>query len=268
MPIIGIDIEKCTNCLLCIKECPVSNLIMNEEEGRVSFSSSRPCITCGHCISVCPQNAIIYKGLKDEILSFEGIQDPNISISYETMYQFMRAKRSIRQYKKDKIPKEVLEKILDSMRYAPTGSNIRQMKCFIISDTEKIKTLSESIINAWETTMPGEYSEVLKNKRKMGIDPIFYKAPHVIILYSNRSSPSHYMNSAIAMTYGMLCAQTLGLGTCWIGLAFIIFTSNQDIRKEIARIPGEVLGVMTIGYPSAKYYRAPPRPPLRTKGLS
>ncbi len=267
MPIIGIDIEKCNNCKLCIKECPVSNLIVSKGEGRVSFSSSRPCITCGHCISICPQNAIIYKELKDDVLSFEGIQDPNKLISYETMYKFMRAKRSIRQYKKDKIPKEVLEKIIDSMRYAPTGSNVRQMKCIVISDTEKIEMLSESIVNAWQNTMSGEYSELLENKRKKGIDPVFYKAPHVIILYSNRSSPSNYMNSAIAMTYGMFGALTLGLGTCWIGLAFIILSSNKDIRKKIARIPGEVLGVMTVGYPSTKYYRAPPRPPLRTKGL-
>lgn len=265
MPIKGIDIEKCTNCKLCLKECPASNLSMDEGEGRVIFNPSKPCIACGHCIAICPQNAIIYKGLKDEALSFEGIQDPNKSISYETMYNLIRAKRSIRQYKENKVPIETLEKVINSMRYAPTGGNFRQMKCLVISDTEKIKTLSESIINALQPTMPVEYNEVLKNKRELGIEPIFYKAPHIIILYSNNTMD--YVNAAIAITYGMFCAETLGLGTCWIGFAFEVFTSNKEIRQEIAGIPGKVLGVMTIGYPSVKYYRAPPRPPLRTKGL-
>ena len=138
MPIKGIDIEKCTNCKLCLKECPASNLSMDEGEGRVIFNPSKPCIACGHCIAICPQNAIIYKGLKDEALSFEGIQDPNKLISYETMYHLIRATRSIRQYKENKVPIETLEKVINSMRYAPTGGNFRQMKCLVISDTEKI----------------------------------------------------------------------------------------------------------------------------------
>ena len=100
------------------------------------------------------------------------------------------------------------------------------------------------------------------------MDPVFYKAPHVIIFYANTHSPSDYMNAAIAITYGMLCAETLGLGTCWIGLAFIVISANEDLRKKIAKIPGKILGVMTVGYPSVKYYRAPPRPPLRVKGLN
>ena len=53
-----------------------------------------------------------------------------------------------------------------------------------------------------------------------------------------------------------------------IGLAFGVFASNKEIRQKIANIPGKVLGVMTIGYPSVKYYRAPPRPPFRIKGVS
>lgn len=266
MPIMGIDIEKCTNCLLCIKECPASNLTMNEEK-QVIFNPYRPCIACGHCIAICPENAIIYEGLKDVALSFEGIQDPDKSVSYETMYNLIRAKRSIRQYKENKVLKETLEKIINCMRYAPTGSNIRKMKCLIISDTEKIKTLSELIENAWHIKMPGDFSELLKNRRKMGIDPIFHKAPHIIILYANSHSSADYINAATAFTYGMLIAHTLGLGTCWIGLAFEMLTLNQYIRKEIAKIPGYVLGIITIGYPSTKYYRAPPRLPLRTRGL-
>ena len=265
MPIMGINVEICTNCKQCIRECPATNFELDEAEGLVIFNPSKPCISCGHCISICPENAIIYKKMKDEALSFDGVQDPSTLISYEKMYHLIRAKRSIRQYKKKKIPKEIMAKVINSMRYAPTGANIRQMKCLIISDEEKIKTLSESVQKELESTLPAVYTERFKEKRALGIDPIFYKAPHVIILYSG--STMDYANALIAMTYGMFCAETLGLGTCWIGLAFGVLSTNKEIRKNIAGIPRKVLGVMTIGYPSVKYFRTPPRPPLKTKGI-
>ncbi|TFG02416.1 MAG: 4Fe-4S dicluster domain-containing protein [Promethearchaeota archaeon] len=266
MPIVGIDKDKCTKCGLCVNECPASNITMEGEDGVAMFDPLKPCINCGHCIAICPTNAVMYKRMKDDALSFEGVQDPSKLIPHETMYQFIRAKRSIRQYKEDKVPPDMLKKVIDSMRYAPTGTNLRNMKCLVISDAEKIKTLSEEIVNAWSMTMPGEYSKMLQQKREG--DPIFYNAPHVIILHSKSSSPMDYINAAIAMTYGMFCAQSLGLGTCWIGLAYIILSQNKELQKKTTGIRGKILGIMSIGYPAVKYHRAPPRPPLRTKGLN
>lgn len=264
MPVKGIDEERCSGCGQCINECPALNFNMNEEQKKAVFVPFG-CLSCGHCIAICPENAIIYKNMKDEALTFEGVQDLSTLISHETMYRFMRAKRSVRQYKKKKIPKEDLEKIIDSMRYAPTGSNIRQMRCIVISDDEKIKILGEAVSNALKSSMPAAYKGIFERKKEVGIEPIFFSAPHVLILHS--SNTMDYMNAAIAVTYGMFCAETLGIGTCWNGLSFAVLASNHGIRKDIAGIPGKVLAVMTMGYPTVKYSRAPPRPPLRTKGL-
>ena len=265
MPIIGIDTAKCTNCQLCLRDCVASNFRL-DENNQVKYIQSG-CIGCGHCISVCPENAIIYKGMRDEPITFDGIQDPSSLISYETFHKFIRAKRSIRQYKKDKIPNEILEKVLNSMRYAPTGSNIRGLKCLIISDEEQKKALSDAILDALisGSMMPEEYGERLNNKRKRGLDPIFYNAPHIVIIHSN--SAMDLVNSTIAITYGMLSAQTLGLGTCWIGFAYGVLIANEEIRKKIAKIPGRLHGVFIIGYPAVKYTHAAPRPKIRTKGL-
>ena len=266
MPVKGIDTEKCTNCQLCISDCVASNFRLDENE-HVQFNQSG-CIGCGHCISICPEDAIIYRGMRDEPITFDGIQDPSSLISYETMYQFMRAKRSIRQYKKDKVPNDILEKVLDSMRYAPTGSNIRGLKCLIISDDEQKKVLSDAILNHLinGSMMPESYGERLNNKKEKGLDPIFYGAPHIIIMHS--SSAADLVNSTIAITYAQLSAQTLGLGTCWIGFAYGVLIANKEIRKNLAKIPGRVHGVMVIGYPAVKYTRAAPRPRIRTKGLN
>jgi len=87
-----------------------------------------------------------------------------------------------------------------------------------------------------------------------------------MIMHSN--NPGDAMNATIALTYGMLSAQTLGLGTCWIGLAHGVLTSNKEVREKIAGIHGNVWGVIIIGYPSQIYYRVPPRPDIKTMGLN
>ena len=260
MPILGINLDICTNCGQCINECPMRNFRMDETQKQTIFDKSKVCILCGHCIAVCRDNAIQFEDMRDDVLNFEANQDPSELISYEAMQQFLRAKRSVRQYQSKKVPTEIIEKVIDSMRYAPTGANMRMLKCLILSDEEEIKLLSDSIIDAIET---GGVDNRLSKIRDVGIDPIFYRAPHVLILYSK--NPWDSINTSIAMTYGMLSAQTMGLGSCWIGFAQGVLLENSRIREKFTGIQTYVLGVMTLGYPSVKYYRAPPRPPLEIR---
>lgn len=260
MPIMGINLDKCTNCRLCINECPMRIFSMDETQKQTIFDDSKECILCGHCIAVCPENAINFKDMGDVALNFEANQDPGELISYSAMHQFLRAKRSVRQYQSKKVPTEIIEKVINSMRYAPTGANMRMLKCLILSDEEKIKLLSDSIIDEIEK---GGVDNKLSKIRDGGIDPIFYRAPHVLILYSK--NPWDSINTSIAMTYGMLSAQTMGMGTCWIGFAQGVLLENSRIREKFTGIQTYVLGVFTLGYPSVKYYRAPPRPSLEIK---
>ena len=260
MPIIGIDIEKCNNCKDCINICVRRNY--SEEQNQVIFDNSRDCILCGHCISICPNNAILYEDMGDEAKEYQEIKNPSELIPYNTLHQFLRAKRSVRKYKPDKIPKELIEKVLNSMRYAPTGTNSRNLNCHIISNEETIKTLLDSIVEHRDSV---EDIKRLKRLREKGIDTIFYDAPHVLIIYSKY--PWDNRNAAIAITYGMLSAHSLGLGTCWIGMAHGTLSNNPNILREIAGIKDHILAVMTVGYPAVEYFRAPPRPPIETTGL-
>lgn len=259
MPIIGIDLEKCINCKECVNICVGRNYRIDEDQNHPIFDDSRDCILCGHCIAVCPENAILYRDMRDEALEYETGQNPAELISYNTLHQFLRVKRSVRKYKKKKISKDLIVKVIESMRYAPTGVNRRTMKCHVISNEHTIKLLVDSIVEHIES---GESNKKLRRLRDKGIDPIFYDAPHVLILYSK--NPWDSRNAAIAMTYGMLSAQSLGLGSCWIGMAHGTLNENPKIRTELAGIQDHVLGVMTIGYPTVKYLRAPPRPPIET----
>ncbi|MFX0100625.1 MAG: nitroreductase family protein [Candidatus Hodarchaeota archaeon] len=268
MPIIGIDEDKCTSCFECGRSCPA--LLFKKEGDTVSYQGKgRICILCGHCIAVCPEDAILYKNMKDEPASFDGVEDPKTIISYDDIYKFTRAKRSIRRFKSTPVPQELLEKVFEVIRYAPSGSNMRKCKFHLVSDQETLKTLSSSILEAFmaNPNVRMMYGNLLVSVNKKGLpDPIFRGAPHVIFASSILPGPTPLNNAGISLTYGMLAAQSLGLATCWIGFAQAGFFMNTDLLKLVG-IKGKCTGAMAIGYPAVKYHRCPPRAPLKVKGL-
>ena len=264
MPILGIDYEKCDNCQICYNAC-TRYFRRDKELNKMVFEDpNNLCDSCGRCIARCKSDAIMYENI-GELLTFEEVQDPSTLISYESMHKFMSAKRSIRGFKKKKVPKAILEKVLETMKYAPTGGNIRTLHCTIISDDDTIKKLSEAVMDGIIASNVPNYSENFIKAREQGIDTIFYNAPHVMIIHSR--NPGDTMNSTIALTYGMLCAQTLGLGSCWIGLAHGILSSSKELREKFVGKNWHVLGVVILGYPTQIYYQVPPRPNIKTQGL-
>ena len=104
-----------------------------------------------------------------------------------------------------------------------------------------------------------------EKKRENGIDPFFYNAPHILTFHSDNDWDSK--NATIVITYAMLCAETLGLGSCWIGGVERFLNENKDVQKKVFGIEDEIFGIMILGYPTVKYYRAPPRPPIETNFL-
>jgi nitroreductase/NAD-dependent dihydropyrimidine dehydrogenase PreA subunit len=272
MSIIGIDKERCSNCKQCIQECGRGYFSLNEE-GQVLFNdNSIGCKICGHCIAICPEEAIETENL-DDIETYSGVDTPENIVESEKLLKLIRAKRSIRRYKNKSVPKELIEKVFEAMRYAPSASNARAWRYVIISDPENIHKLNDEIVKvnyAYRGFESGE--QALKYFKSIG-RTLFYDAPHLIVLYYRIVEKSTVMvglranDAGIALTYGMLQAESLGLGTCWIGMVQGAVPMNKEILK-ILGIKGMVLGAFTLGYPAVKYRRSVPRPPLKIKGLN
>ena len=268
MSIIGIDYTKCTNCGLCVRECP-RRYFEDEEQDKITFQDpSGSCSLCGHCIAICPQEAVLYENLGDEPYVFDGIKNLSNYIPYEKMYNFLRSIRSIRYYKNKKVPDDILQKVCRAMECAPTAANLRAEKFAILSDREQLKSLSDAIMEELlkNPTTRSHFSESFKIKKKIYEYPMFHDAPHVIFVYSfGRTAFEHY-NIGNIITYGRLAAHSLGLGTCYNGWTQIAFELNHKLTK-LASIKGKSWGVITIGYPDINYLRCPPRSHKKVKGL-
>jgi nitroreductase len=150
-------------------------------------------------------------------------------------YKAVQTRRSVRSFKKDPIPDNVLNKILEATRIAPSGAN-RQPWHFIVVKDELIKQKTAQACN---------------NQKFM------VEAPVIIVACGKRLLPPSNMGGymgemgmlvdvAIAFTHLILAARVEGLGTCWIG-AF-----DNDALKKLLKVGDgyEVVAATPLGYPS------------------
>ncbi len=266
MSIKGINHEKCNNCNLCLITCILFR--RDQDQDKIVFNDPTDfCNLCGQCIARCPQDAILYEGM-GEAYSYEGVDKPENIASYDIIYKFLRANRSIRRFRTKKVPNDILQKVFDAMLYAPTAENARTENFTVLSDKEQIKQLNDAVIEELikEPKLKAKYGLLFKLLGKAFNSPVFFDAPHVIFVDSPLMFDSEFLNIGIIITYGRLAAQALGLGTCWNGWTQIAMMRNPEIKK-IANIKGNKVGVFILGYPAVKFYRSPPRAPKKIEGL-
>ena len=154
-------------------------------------------------------------------------------------------RRSIRKYKSDMLPREVIEKIIEAGTYAPTGKN--QQSPIIVAVTNKALRDRMSVLNA----------------AVLGIDSDpFYGAPVVLVVLAERSNPNHVYDGSLVMGNLMLAAHAMGVGSCWINRAREVFDSDEG--KAILRDLGiegdyEGIGNCMLGYVDGEVPPARPR---------
>lgn len=147
-------------------------------------------------------------------------------------YEVIRTRRSIRSYLQRPVPADVLNRVLEAARIAPSGSNLQPWRFIVVKDEDMKRRLA---------TACGDQSFIAE-------------APLVIVacgcnIHYNRG---HYMGDmsmlvdvSIAFTHLVLAARAEGLGTCWIGEF-----DNKEVKK-ILGVPRDVnvVAVTPLGYP-------------------
>lgn len=159
--------------------------------------------------------------------------------------QNMLTRRSIRKYKPDSVPKNVIEKIIEAGTYAATGMGKQSPIIIAVTNKELRDKLSKL------------------NAEIMGVttDP-FYGAPAVLIVLADKSRPTYVYDGSLVMGNLMLAAHDLGIGSCWIHRAKEEFERPEG--KEILKSLGiegdyEGIGHCILGYADCPEPAAAPR---------
>lgn len=152
--------------------------------------------------------------------------------------QNMITRRSIKKYKPDPVPREMLDQILKAGTYAACGMG--RQSPIIIAVTDKTVRDELSALNAKIMGASG--------------DP-FYGAPAVLIVLADKSVPTHVYDGSLVMGNLMNAAHALGLGSCWIHRAKETFElpEGKALLNKLG-ITGDYEGIgnCIVGYPAEK----------------
>lgn len=163
----------------------------------------------------------------------------------------MEERRSIRSFKPEMPPKEVLQQIVEVGLYAASGKG--QQAAIVVAVTNK--ALRDKLAE--------------ENRRIAGApegsDP-FYGAPAVLVVLGRKDWPTHVYDGSLVMGNLLLAAHALGLGSIWIHRAKEEFEEPEyrQLLKDLG-VEGEWEGIghCAVGYLNGEAPAPAPRKPGR-----
>ncbi len=284
---VTIDYDKCTSCGTCIEGC--GRCFSMEDDKVTVFADINCCSLCGRCISLCPTDAITHTEM--DMDNFHKIRKRDF-ITTDDFFEFLRQRRSHRAFIDKSIPEIDMDKLVDIVRYSPTGTNSQMVELMVIRDPDKIKKLSDLSVDfmiksgaeagkkAEELRAAGKagedeinqlemmafYGDLMKQSREMGLDPIFYNAPAVMVFHALDQAFTKKDDCVIASTTMGLLARTMGLEYTYIGLFEAAANGNPAVMEELA-LPksNRVFSVIIVGYPKMKFFTTVDRKPTTVR---
>ena len=262
---IEIDPNKCTRCGACVRDCVVK-VLRPGADGVPALAPEleKYCIDCQHCLAVCPAGALVCHGVPPEDCPPIGaLPAPG------EMADLLRQRRSIRQYRDENVPPEILAQLRDILAWTPTGCNAHSLVFRFVEDKEEMAFFRDETTRMLRTLLrTGILRLVYPNIRRFleeiesGKDVIYRNAPHMIVAAAPKNAPCREADPWIALSYLDLYMQSLGLGSCWCGFAVHAFKWNRKLREKLRFPAGYRVGaVLLFGKPAVTYARATmPRP--------
>jgi nitroreductase/NAD-dependent dihydropyrimidine dehydrogenase PreA subunit len=268
MKLIEIDEKKCKRDGICASDCPAGIIYLKDKDSipEVIPGEENACLLCGHCVAVCPHGALSHARVPAE--GSPAIKK-DLVISLEQAVQFLRSRRSIRQYLDKPVEKETIQKLIEIARYAPTGGNTQLVRWWVFTDRAELRRFSQMVVD-WmrqllETTpaasLPPYFPRILA-AWDAGRDAVLRDAPVLILAMAPAESPNGMVDLSIALSYLQLAAVPMGLGTCWAGLVQRALQVWQPLKEAFGftgKSPHHY--PMMLGYPALEYRRVPERKP-------
>ena len=158
----------------------------------------------------------------------------------------MLTRSSVKKYKSDPVPKDLMDKIIEAGLAAPSGLNKQAAIILAVTDKQVRDELSK--LNAGKDPF-------------FRADP-FYNAPCVLVVLADKSVPTSIYDGSLVMENMLLAAHSLGLGACWIHRAKETFEMpDGKALLEKLGVKGEYEGVgnCIVGYPEGEAPAVKPR---------
>lgn len=167
----------------------------------------------------------------------------------------IKTRRSTRKFLDKAVDGELLEKVIEAGRYAPSGGNSQTTHFLVITDKDVLKNLEEKVVSAFAAMeeTPGMYKSMAFSIRasKKGNYVYDYSAPVLIITANQKSYGNNMADCACALENMMIAANALDLGSCWINQLKWL-NEDEEILKLLYSLGMDqserVYGAIALGY--------------------
>ncbi len=182
--------------------------------------------------------------------------------------QNIYARRSTRNYKPDPVPDDILLELVKAGIYAPTARNQQAWRFVVITNKTEIDKYADRAKQLWQKYLPlkvasalGIGGKAISNYVKMMKAPalhLFHHAPALIFIFAPKGRLVAE-DCACAAENMMLAAKSLGIGSCWIGLAGPLGTDKRTLGELKVPKGYRLMATVVFGYPTNDAAKAPAR---------
>ena len=262
MGLLIVDESKCKKDGICAKECPMAIIRLQDKESypELIAGGEQVCTQCGHCVAVCPHGALSHTLVL--LKSCQPIRE-ELFISEEQAVQFLRSRRSIRAFIKDRpVEKETIKKLIEIARYAPTGGNSQMVEWTVFTDKAKMKDLSRLTVDCMRSVLQKDpqpayapYLPMIVAVWDAGYDIVLRNAPAMVVASAPKQDPNGLVDVTLALSYLELAATSKGLGTCWGGIrsgSDAVLAADEKRNGDSRRPPSSLSD--DVGVPETKVF--------------
>jgi nitroreductase len=142
-------------------------------------------------------------------------------------------RRTIRRFKQERIDREILKKMIDAARLAPSAANLQPCEYIVVDEPELLEDVFSTLrwagyIAPKGNPLPGE-------------KPVAY----IIVLINENKAKGATQDAAAAIENMLLLAWSWGIGSCWLG------SIDRERLAKILNLPSHcrIDSVLALGYP-------------------
>lgn len=185
------------------------------------------------------------------------------------LMEVITTRRSVRRYRQDPVPRELLEELLTAACWAPSAENQQPWYFVALTEAGEIARLHATMDQVAASLKPHLEAQFPRHPRIVGETTGFLRqlggAPVCVLVFLQKEYPfarDSMLQSAAAATQNLLlAARERGLGACWINAASEL-GYGPALREQFAPDKGEFISIVTLGY-SDHTPRTPGRKPDR-----
>lgn len=153
----------------------------------------------------------------------------------KSLYDLIVTRRTIRQFKPEALSRQVLEKMVDAARLAPSAANRQPLEYVIVDNSEVCRKIFPCL--RWAGYIKP------RGNPKPGQEP----AAYIIILVNTEINSKEYIwDAGASIEHIILTAWEVGIGSCWL------LSIEREPIRDILKVPEKYLidSVVALGYPA------------------